>query len=317
MRPDPRDHKATDAQGLVLWAGTVRRAPLQERVRAASDLGYDALSLSPADYHRARRDGVSDHEIRALIADAGLQVNCLDPYTRWLPTWEPPRDAVPRMLSFIGADEREFFAAAEAVGARSMTVFEPFGHRWPLDVLAESLAQVCTRARSSGMRVNVEFIPFLGIPDLATAWQIVQMSADPEAGIVMDTWHYFRGRPDNELLGSIPGERIGAVQVSDALPDPVGSLETDCLHHRLPARLGSFPLDEVLSTLQKTGGLHDVGPEIFSDAFDKQQTETSARNGLTGMARWQALRDTQASGETPASRRGAPATSTFLNSHQP
>ena len=168
-----------------------------------------------------------------------------------------------------------------------MTVFEPFGHIWPIEVLAESLASVCVRARSSGMRVNVEFIPFLGIPDLATAWAAVQLCGDPEIGIVMDTWHFFRGKPDNDLLASIPGERIGAVQVSDALADPVGSLETDCLHHRLPAGLGSFPLGETLSTLETTGGLNDVGPEIFSDRFDQQSAATNARQGLAGMAPWQ------------------------------
>lgn len=289
MPPDLADTgtRAGPRTGFVLWAGTVRGSSLRERVAAAAELGYDALSLSPEDYRRARRDGLSDHDIRALVAEAGLHVSCFDPYTRWLPTWSPPRGTAPAMLNFIGADEREFFAGAEAVGARSMTVFEPFGHRWPVDVLAESLAEVSIRAGSSGMRVNVEFIPFLGIPDLATAWEAVQLCGDSRAGIVLDTWHYFRGSPDNALLASIPGTRIGSVQVSDAVVEPVGSLENDCLHHRLPAGLGCFPLEEVLTVLRASGGLNDVGPEIFSDRSDGQPAYTSARQALTGLSPWQ------------------------------
>jgi sugar phosphate isomerase/epimerase len=292
MEPDV-DDATPRAQGLVLWAGTVRRTSLPERLHAGSRLGYEALSLSPTDYRRALRSGDTDHDIRMRIADAGMYVNCLDPYTRWLPAWEPRKGAVPDMLNFIGADEREFFNAAEAVRARSMTVFEPFGRLWPTEVIAESLSKVCNRARNSGMTVNVEFIPFLGIPDLDTAWQAIQMCGDPEVGIVLDTWHYFRGNPDDDLLASIPGERIGAVQLSDALSEPVGSLENDCLHHRLPLGGGSFSLHQVHRTLRAIGGLNSVGPEIFSDAFDRRPAEVNATQALTGVAPWQSSMETQ------------------------
>lgn len=84
---------------------------------------------------------------------------------------------------------------------------------------------------------------------------------------MLDTWHYFRGTTDDELLAAILGDRIGAVQASDAAREPCGDLVNDCLHHRLPAGDGAFPLDRVLHVLESTGGLHQVGPEIFSAAF--------------------------------------------------
>jgi sugar phosphate isomerase/epimerase len=271
---------------LVLWAGTVRAASLVERVAAASAAGYGALSLSPHDYRTARATGLTDADVRSVVSDAGLWVNCYDPYTRWLPRWDPPSRVRPEVRAFLGTGEAEFFRAAEAIGAGSMTVFEPFGVRWPPEVLASSLAAVCERARSSGLTVNVEFIPFLGIPDLATAWQAVEMSGAPNAGIVLDTWHFFRGAPDLDLLASIPGDRIGAVQVSDAPRLPPESLESECLHHRLPAGAGAFPLERVLAVLQHSGGLHDVGPEIFSDAYDQRPAEVNAREAALGLRAW-------------------------------
>jgi sugar phosphate isomerase/epimerase len=229
---------------------------------------------------------MSDADIRSLVSDAGLRVNCLDPFTRWLPRWEPPDHVPAQVRAFLGTEEADFFRAAEAIGASAMTVFEPFGTTWPLEVLAASLATVCERARSCGLRVNVEFIPFLGIPDLATAWQIVCLSGAPNAGIVLDTWHYFRSNPDHALLASIPGSRIGAVQVSDAALDPAGPLEIECLHHRRPAGDGALPLEQVRVILQASGGLNDVGPEIFSDVFDGRPAEINARTAAQGLETW-------------------------------
>lgn len=272
--------------GPVLWAGTVRGTPLPARVTAAAQAGYGALSLSPLDCRRAQAAGMPRASVRAAVADAGLRVSCLDPYTRWLPRWDPPADHSPYVLEFVGTEEREFFATAEAVGATSMTVFEPFGVRWPDEVVAESLAAVSARAADSGMRVNLEPIPFLGVPDLATAWRLVQMSGVADAGIVLDAWHFYRGGADHELLSTIPGSRVGAVQLSDALTEPVGDLETDCLHHRLPVGDGVFPLNRLLRVLRTTGGLHDVGPEIFSDAFDGRPAAVNAAQALQGLGPW-------------------------------
>ena len=281
--------------GLVMWAGTMREVDLSDRVAAAAQFGYSAISMSAHDYDRARAKGLSDKDIRALLADAGVTVRCFDPFTRWLPDWEPPPGCPAGMIEFLNVSEADFLRAAEAVGATTMTIFEPFGTRWPDEVLAASLAVICERATNSGLRVNLEFIPFLGVPDLATAWRVVQLSGIADAGIVLDTWHYFRGTPDHDLLARIPGERIGAVQVSDAAATPVGDLEHDCLHCRLPPGTGSFPLSEVLRILSATGGLHDVGPEIFSDVFDLRSPAENLRAIETGLQPWlDAMRRTEA-----------------------
>jgi sugar phosphate isomerase/epimerase len=274
------------ATGPVLWSGTVRASPLAERIAAAATAGYSELSLSPSDYRRAGDGGLTGRDMRRMVEDAGLAVACFDPFTKWLPEWNPPAHLSPEAWAVIGADESEFLTAAEALGARSMTVFEPFGTRWPDEVAAECLATIARRAADAGLQVNVEFIPFLGIPDLAAAWRIVQLCGVDAVGIVIDMWHYFRGTPDDELLASIPGDRIGAVQVCDAAREPVVDLETDCLHHRLPAGDGTFALDRVRRILASTGGLRRVGPEIFSDAFDRRPALDNARHARQGLQPW-------------------------------
>ena len=57
----------------------------RERVRAAAEAGYAGISLYPPDYQRARDEGLSDADMRALLADHGLSIGELDPLLRWVP----------------------------------------------------------------------------------------------------------------------------------------------------------------------------------------------------------------------------------------
>ena len=49
-----------------LWAGTLARASLAERVQAAQAGGFTSLSMFPTDYRRAREGGLSDADILRL-----------------------------------------------------------------------------------------------------------------------------------------------------------------------------------------------------------------------------------------------------------
>ena len=51
---------------LVLCAGTVSASGLKERVQAAAAAGYTGISVFADDYDRARADGLSDADLRAL-----------------------------------------------------------------------------------------------------------------------------------------------------------------------------------------------------------------------------------------------------------
>jgi hypothetical protein len=53
---------------LVLCAGTIPRASFRERVAAARAGGFDGISLRLGDYARARAEGLSDADIRAMRA---------------------------------------------------------------------------------------------------------------------------------------------------------------------------------------------------------------------------------------------------------
>lgn len=241
----------------VLWSGTVGlERLLDERFPAATAGGYDTTSLSPLDVARAAEGGVSAASIRAEAADRGLEL-IMDPVMGWHPTLEPSTSRFARF------SPDETLRTCGSLGVVSMTAIASSTSAASVDELVECFATLCDRAADIGALVHLEFIPMSAIPDLRTAWRIVSDADRPNGGILFDTWHFFRGAADFELLEAVPGERILAVQVDDANAEVRGSLWDDTQHRLLPGD-GCFDLARVLRTLARTGGLRRVGPEIIS-----------------------------------------------------
>jgi sugar phosphate isomerase/epimerase len=144
-----------------------------------------------------------------------------------------------------------------------------FGGDWTLDDAAAALAGLCDRAAEHGLLVHVEFLPWSRIPDLATAWEIVQRADRPNAGVAVDAWHWARTAPacDLETLRTIPGPKLLAVQLDDA----PAAVEPDLMHATLHDRLlpgdGAIDLEALVATLHQIGAVAPFGVEVFSDAL--------------------------------------------------
>ncbi|MBC8092362.1 MAG: sugar phosphate isomerase/epimerase [Pseudonocardia sp.] len=248
-----------------------------QRLDAAAKGGFSSVSMFPVDEVAARAEGLSHSDMRSLMADRGVTVAVLDPFCQWVPQWRPPPQMSRADLAFMDFDETAFLTAAQGLGVESVSVIEVFGQSFPVDALIESFAGFCDRAAERGLRVHLEFMPFSGIPDLATGWEIVSTADRPNGGLVLDLWHYFRGRPDNALLATIPGEKIYVVQVCDADSEVRGTLLDDSMHHRKLPGQGSFDIIAVLRILAGTGGLGSVGAEVFSDELAALGPDAAAR----------------------------------------
>ena len=84
--------------------------------------------------------------------------------------------------------------------AAHVNVVAPFPTDESTDSLTERFAAICDRFADVGVAVHLEFTPLPPIGSLATAWEIVRGAGRPNGGILFDTWHFFRGQPDLELL---------------------------------------------------------------------------------------------------------------------
>ena len=118
----------------------------------------------------------------------------------------------------------------------------------------ERFGRLCELAASYGLGVDLEFIAWSHVPDLATAAEIVKAVNQPNAGILVDMLHFqIAGSPIRELR-SLPSPWIRYVHLCDA--PPVNPHDTnDYLHimrheRRFPGE-GAIDVQGILECLDK------------------------------------------------------------------
>ncbi len=247
---------------LVLCAGTIPNATFRERVAAARSGGFAGISLRVRDHARARADGLSDADMRAILAEHDVAVAEIEVLNAWRPGVRVGRSAP-------SADE--VFAIADAVGARSICVVEGPGEPPPLEDAVRAFGALCDRAADAGLLLHFEFWPGSAL-DLATCSAILAVVDRPNAGLTVDTWHLARTAGGMDLLRTLPGERVVALQLCDS--PVVSEPEPDYMQATLTQRLvpgdGALDLVGLLRWLRASGSTAPLGVEIWSTELASQ-----------------------------------------------
>ena len=242
--------------GWVMWSGTLGlESPVEPRIDAAAAAGYTHLSVSPLDLARLAEAGTSATGIGERIRGAGLEI-IVDPVMNWYPGGGPARSRFARFTP------QESLRMAAELGATSLTAIGTGACDGDVADLAGPFGALCDRAADLGVLVHLEFIPMTVVSSLQVARQIVEGAGRPNGGILFDTWHFFRGDPDFDLLATTPGELILAVQLDDALAEVEGTFWEDT-QRRLAPGDGVLDLARVVRALADIGALRRVGPEII------------------------------------------------------
>lgn len=228
----------------------VSREQLAEVIAASVDSGFHVWSP-----WSLLLLGVGRDTAPALLKDAGIAVPVVEAISAW---GDGPSDTQ-------RAEVRGALDVAAAVGAHTVSACL-LAPSVDLARAAEGFAASCDEAADRGMRVCVEFLPWTGIPDLATAWSLVQNAGRPNGGLLLDTWHWVRqpGGPAAGVLRGIPGERIHYVQVCDATPTPEGELFSEAMSRRLVPGQGIVDFAEIWEVLDSIGARPIVAAEVFN-----------------------------------------------------
>jgi sugar phosphate isomerase/epimerase len=274
--PTASDRGATVPETLsqaVLWSATLPHGTnLDERVRAAAAGGFDVLTVNYRDHLWLAEQGRTPESARAWAAGLGVELAVYDSIANWYQYDQPKR-----VIDGTMASRDEVLDVCEAFGVRTLVAVPAYPTPCTTADLARAFGELCDAAAAKAVTITLEFTPFPPVADLATGWEIVRQAARPNGTLLVDTWHFYRGTPDLDLLASIPGDRIGAVQISDGDTELTMSLiKATMTDRRLPGR-GEFDLVSVLRTLRDIGGLHLVGPEVLENALFELPVDDASR----------------------------------------
>lgn len=128
-----------------------------------------------------------------------------------------------------------FIDAAAELGARHILASgdDPDEPR-----LAARFAELCELAGRSGLTVDLEFVPWMSVADLALAARMVRTVSRANFGIAVDALHFDRSRSRLSDLAALPRNWFRYVQLCDA-PGVWASDRASLLHAAVSERL--FP----------------------------------------------------------------------------
>lgn len=274
----PSSAFARDPRLVLAW-GTVRDASFPDRVAAARQAGYEAIGLAIPYYRALIAAGWRDRDLAAVLAEWDVRINEVEVLFGFHGT--PGPAGVPGRPGLVYADpetERTAFHLADTFGVPFVQTVGTFDTRPVGPEVADAFGGLCDRAAAHGLRVALEFVPYSSIPDLATGLAVVTGADRGNGGLCVDSWHFFRGEPDLELLRTVPAERVFMVQFNDGPVPPVDADRmTDAVHHRTLPGEGDLDLRSFLAALDRPGVEAPLSVEIYSDELWRRPTRDAAR----------------------------------------
>ncbi|MFK8021548.1 MAG: sugar phosphate isomerase/epimerase family protein [Pseudomonadales bacterium] len=261
---------------LSLCWGSMEGIGLVELIKVAANAGFDAITVNSALYQDALAEGLSDIDIAALLADNSVFVSGIDPLFNWLPS-SVKLEGDDVMSRLTQASMQDIFDLAHVTGTNLVNA--PLGLAVPdsEQQIIDCFATLCERAAAEQLRVSLEFMPFSQVSNLKMAARIVEKANCHNGGLMFDCWHHHRAGGNPADILSVPGKKFFALQLDDALQQPMEDILDETLNHRELPGEGCIDLVQTLRNLNNIGAelVYDV--EVFKDSLRGETTAERAR----------------------------------------
>ncbi|MBL7496552.1 sugar phosphate isomerase/epimerase [Frankia sp. CNm7] len=171
-------------------------------------------------------------------------------------------------LLFTGREDVVLRHAAKLAGVAAAvraewivaTFLAPLGGQ-SLDLLKRS-TDIFAEA---GARLAVEPSPLGGVASIDDALEVVEAAGPDRAGVLIDSWHFFRGGAPWEQLERVPLDRVAYVQMADALPPASEDAVSETANRRALPGHGVLDLDRFAGTLRDRGYDGLVSVEVLNE----------------------------------------------------
>lgn len=247
-----RSARDLGADDLVLSHFTLgRHHPIEDRVTAAAAAGFAGIGLYVGDLERLATEGVDQGALAGLLDEHGLCLADIEVLRGWAGGRDDPWEPVA-------------WALADRFGCRYVQAIGPYAGT--VADAARAFGALCDRAADHGLVVGLEPLPFTNIRTVADALAIVEEAGRPNGGLCVDIWHVVRAGTPFEVLRTIPGELVMAVQMSDGpRRQELDDYVDDCLRRRVPPGRGAMDAVGFVAALLAAGSAAPWSLEVCSD----------------------------------------------------
>lgn len=234
--------------------------------------GLSGISIWSLHHFMAGASGRSGDDLAAQVRALGLEVSFIEAIPSWAnaPTTEAAvADAAPNL-------DIAALYGAPYVGA---VLLDP--EIADVDQTVANLAAIADAAAAVDVTICIEYLPWSGISDIGTCWDLIQRCERDNVGFLFDSWHWHRqaggdGPENSAILASIPAGRIPVFQLCDALAEPVGDPMAETMEMRPLPGEGVVDHAHLFALFDQIGADPLVVPEVFNrDLVTAGPTETA------------------------------------------
>ncbi len=251
---------------------------IKKYVEIAGEAGYDGIEVWIRDIQQYQQEGNSLASLAALIKENGLKVESAIGFAPWLAA-----GADGKKEGFTQMKE-EMLLLKEIGGTRIAAPPAGLPADQPLDLFksGERYGELLELGRETGVMPQLEF--WGPSPVLYHMGQVLMMAAaanDPDARILPDVYHLFRGGSGFECLKMLNGKFVEVFHMNDYPGAKPREQQNDA--DRVYPGVGVAPLKQILGDLKAAGGTTVLSLELFNRQYWEQDALSVAKTGLQKM----------------------------------
>jgi len=266
--------------GYCLNTGTIRgqKLSLVEQIDVTAKAGYQAIEPWIGDIQRFAESGGSLEDVKKRAADAGLAVASAIGFADWINDDESKRQAGLEQL-------KRDMDLLRGIGGTRIAAPPSGAYKTPnmdLRKVAERYRTVLELGRQMGVLPQLEIWGgSMTLSRASEAAYVVVEAAHPDACVLLDAYHLYKGGSDFDSLRLLSGAAMHLFHMNDYPAEPPRAEITDA--HRVYPGDGVAPLRSLVRTLHQTGFRGYFSLELFNRDYWQQDALVVARTGLEKM----------------------------------
>lgn len=247
---------------------------LSKQIEIAAEAGYDGIEVWARDVQAALKEGTSPDILKSFSKDLGIKMESAIGFAPWMTGGEAgfaQMEEEMNMLASIGC-HRIAAPPAGVPGDQPLDLFKT----------GEKYARLLELGRKTGVMPQLEFWGSSTVLwHLGQVLMIAAVADDPDARILPDVYHLFRGGSGFDGLKMLNGSLIDIFHLNDYPGNIAREDQTDA--DRVYPGDGAAPMKQILTDLRNMGGEKVLSLELFNRSYWKEDPLEVAKKGLGKM----------------------------------
>lgn len=255
------------------------KIPIWEQVEIAKGAGYDGIEIWLRDVDKFEKEGGNRSDLKKHIADSGLSLESAIAFAAWIVDDDEARrrgiEQAKREMQMV-VDLGGKRIAAPPAGASNadspMISLDEAGLRYRDLLIAGAQIGCVPQIEVWGFSKNLS--------KLSQVLYVAAASQHPDACILPDIYHLYKGGSEFEDIKFLAGNKIQVFHLNDYPDIPRDKINDS---DRVYPGDGIAPVTEVLRRVMATGFNGVVSLELFNRKYWEQDPNTVAAEGLRKM----------------------------------